>query len=70
MRTALIVIDSPSCDLRLGIGDRCKLVDVQTLIAEPPVERLDESVFHGFAGPNEIQLYAQSSSARDMNSVP
>ncbi len=42
----------------LRIRDRRELVDVQTLIAQPPVKRLDEGVFHGFPGPNEIQLHA------------
>jgi len=74
MVSALIVIDAPRFDLRLGVVDRCELVDIQTLITQSTVKRFDERIFHGFAGSNEIQLHAalirQSSKARDMNSVP
>ena len=49
-------------------------MDVQTLIAEPAVKRFDEGVFDGFAGRMKSRCTprakAQSSSARDMNSVP
>src|SRR5687767_7170720 len=58
VRAALIVIDSPGFDLRLRICDRRELVDVQTLVTEPPVERLDEGVFHGLSGANEVELHA------------
>ena len=31
---------------------------VQALVAQAPVEGLDEGVFHGFARPNEVELHA------------
>jgi hypothetical protein len=44
------------------------------LVAETPVEGLDEGILHGFAGRMKSsctpRAKAQSSSARDMNSVP
>src|SRR6476619_2156403 len=58
VRAALIVIDSPGFDLCLRVRDRGELVHVQTLVAQPSVERLDEGVFHRFARPNEIELDA------------
>ena len=47
MRPALIVIDAPGFDLGFRVLDRREPVDDQTLVTEPPVERLDEGVFHG-----------------------
>ena len=75
MWSARIVVDAPRFDLLLRVGQRRELVDVQTLIAQPAVKGFDEGVFHGFARANEVELHtprakAQSSSARDMNSVP
>ena len=74
VRTAVIVVDAPRFDLRLRIRDRRELVDVEALVSEPAIERLDEGIFHGFPRPDEVELHAalnaQSSSARDMNSVP
>jgi hypothetical protein len=74
MWAELIIVPSPRFELRLGIGDRHELMHVQTLVAQAPIERLDERVFNGLAGPNEVELHAaaigQSPSARDWNSVP
>jgi hypothetical protein len=33
-------------------------MDVQTFVAEPSFEGLDEGIFHGFPRPNEIELHA------------
>jgi hypothetical protein len=74
MRTVLIVIDPPRLDLGMRILDRQELMDVEALVAQAPVKRLDVRIIHGFAGPREIELHAtledQSSSAREVNSVP
>ena len=74
VRTALIVIDAPLVDLGLRIRDRRELVDVQALIAEPAVERLDEGISTGLPGRMKSsctpRANAESSSALDMNSVP
>src|SRR6188768_3963466 len=58
VRAALIVVDAPGVDLRLGIRDRRELVHIQTLITQTCVERLNEGIFHGFAGTNEVELHA------------
>ena len=58
MWTVLIVIDPPRFDLGLRIFDRRELMDVQALVAQPPVKRLDERILHGFAGADEIELHA------------
>jgi hypothetical protein len=72
--SALIVIDAQRFDLRLRIGERRELMDVHTLIAQPALKRFDERVFHRFPGRMKLSCTprrcAQSSSARDMNSVP
>ena len=74
MGPARIVVDAPRLDLLACILDRRELMHVQALVAEPAVEGFNEGILHGFARPDEIQLHAardaQSSSARDMNSVP
>jgi len=54
----LIVVDTPRFDLGLCVLDRRELMDVEALVAEAPVERLDVGVFHRFSRPNEIELYA------------
>jgi hypothetical protein len=54
----LIVVDPPGFDLGLRIFDGREWVDVQALVAETPVERLDEGILHGFPRPNEVELDA------------
>ena len=39
MRTVSIVIDSPAFDLLTRILERDELIDVETLIAQPSIER-------------------------------
>ena len=58
MWPALIVVQSPGFDLGLRVGDRRELVHVQTLVPEPPIERLDKRVFDGLAGADEVELHA------------
>ena len=58
MWSALIVIDAPGFDLGLRVLDRREWVDVETLVSEPSVKRLDEGIFHGSPRPNEIELHA------------
>ena len=50
-------------------------MDIQALVAEAAIERLNEGIFHRFSGLNEIELHATLirpvlERARDMNSVP
>ena len=45
MWTVCIVVDPPVLDLLSGVLERDELIDVQTLIAQPPVERLYAPVF-------------------------
>jgi hypothetical protein len=52
MRSALLVVEAPRLDRRLRVRGRRELVDVQALALKPPVERIDEGIVHGFAGPN------------------
>src|SRR4029434_4959106 len=52
---ALIIVDAPRFDLRLGVGHRGELLHVQTFVPYSPVERLDERVLHGFAGADEVE---------------
>ncbi len=45
VRPALIVIEPPSFDLHPGVVHGHELVHVQTLVAKPPVERLNKRRF-------------------------
>ncbi len=54
----MIVVLAPGLDLLSGILQRQEPVLVQALLAQPPVERLDQSVFNGLPGADEVQLYA------------
>src|SRR5262252_7481256 len=56
--SALIVVQAPRFDLGLRVGDRRELVHIQALVPEPPIERLDERVFNGLPGANEVELHA------------
>ena len=60
MGSARIVINPPCFDLRFRICERNKLIHVEALVAQPPVQRFDERVFDRFTRPNEIQLHATS----------
>jgi hypothetical protein len=65
---ARIVIDAPGFDLGACVLERRELVDVQAFVTQASVE--------GFAFPRVCRVEwtaranAQSSNARDMNSVP
>ena len=54
---ALIVVDAPGFDRRLRIRNRRELVDVQALVAEPPVERFNEWVIRWFSGAGKFKFY-------------
>ena len=73
MGAVLIIVQPPLFDEGSGFIERPELVDIQTLVSQPPVKRFNEGVFDGFTGPNEIELdlrpIGQSSNARDWNSV-
>ena len=55
MRPMMVVIDPPRFDLAPGVLDRQELIGVQTFIAELAVEGLDEAVFDGLSGPDEVE---------------
>src|SRR5262249_42749354 len=52
------VVTAPDFDLPSGVVERDELMHVQALVAQASVERLDESVLYGFAGPDEVELDA------------
>jgi len=58
VRAALIIIKPPGFDDVLGLGHRGEWVYVQTFIAQSTVTRLNEGMFHQFAGPNTVELHA------------
>jgi hypothetical protein len=60
MRPILIVIDTPRVNLLSGTVQRDEHIRVQAPVAKakPSVETLNHGVFHGFAGSDEIRLYA------------
>jgi len=53
----VVVIHPPRFDLPPRILDRQELIGVQTLIAQLPVEGLDEAVFYGLPTPDEVEQY-------------
>ena len=54
----VIVIHPPGFQYGLRLGERSELMHVQTLVTQPPIERLNKRIFHGFAGSNEVELDA------------
>ena len=58
----MVVIMLPCLELLTRILQCGEFVDVQTLIAQAPVERLDETVVRGLAGSRVVQLHATSPS--------
>ena len=53
-----IVIDPPALDLIACVFDGHKLRDVQTLIAQPTIERFYGPFSVGFSGVSEVELHA------------
>ena len=53
VRTHRIVIASPQIEPSLRIGERDKLLRVQALVTQSPIERFDERVLHRLARTNE-----------------
>ena len=70
----LVVVNAPCFEAAAHVGQRGELVSVQKLVPQPPVERLDVPDVGGLIGPGAVErdarAYAQSSSARLVNSVP
>jgi hypothetical protein len=52
----MVVIHPPRFDLAPRVLDRQELIHVETFIA--PFEGLDEAVFYGLPGPNEVKQHA------------
>ena len=58
MWTAVVVVVLPSVQLLVHIVHRDELVDVQELVAQPAVERLDQPVVGGLARARVVELDA------------
>ena len=58
MGPLVVVVDAPRFDLCLRVVEIDKPFFVQALVAELAVEALDETVFHGLAGANEVEVHA------------
>ena len=58
MRTNAIVIIPPSFCHALCFIERQKPVLVQTLVAKPTIERLNERIIRWLSWPAEVELYA------------
>jgi hypothetical protein len=56
--TAVIVVLPPRLQNLFHVVERSKLIHVQTLITQSTIKRLDHSVLGGFAGSDEVELYA------------
>lgn len=54
----VIVIQSPSLDFLLRIFDRKELIDVQTLVSQPAVERFYVAVIRWLSRTREVELDA------------
>jgi hypothetical protein len=57
VRAHLIVILSPTLELVTHVGEDEEHLDVQPLVAQPSIKRLDITVFHWPARPDEFELY-------------
>ena len=58
MGAVVIIIVLPSPQFLTGIVQRNEFVDVEELITQPPVERLDQSIIRGLARSRVIELDA------------
>jgi hypothetical protein len=58
MWTVCIVVDTPVLDLLSGVLERSELIDVQTLIVQPSIERLYVPVFSGLSGMREVEFHS------------
>jgi len=58
MRTVMVVVMLPSLQFFPRIMHRNELVDVQKLITQATVERLDEPVVRGLSRPRVVELHA------------
>jgi hypothetical protein len=55
VRTVLVVVPLPSCELRPGVVKRQELLEVEKFVAEPAVEGLDVPVVGGFPRSGEVE---------------
>jgi len=55
VRSVLVVVSTPILQLFAGVGKAHEPVGIQALGPELAVERLDEPIVGGFAGPREVQ---------------
>jgi hypothetical protein len=53
----MVVIHPPRFDLAPRVLDRQELIGVQTFVAQLAIEGLDEAVFYGLPGPDEVEQH-------------
>ena len=58
MWPVVVVVVLPSLHLLVHVVHRDELVDVQELVAQPPVERLDQPIVGRLAGARVVELDA------------
>src|SRR5258706_7756210 len=58
MSAMSIAVDSPVLDLLDRVRKTREPVQVETLVAKPAVEALDEAVLHRLAGLDEVELHS------------
>lgn len=56
MWSVVVVVVLPSLQLLARVEHRDELIDIQALVAQPPVERFDQPVVRGFARPRLVEL--------------
>ena len=56
MRAVLVVVVLPSLQLLARIVQRDELVDVEKLVAQPPVEGLDQAIIRGLSGAGVVEF--------------
>lgn len=57
MRTVMVVVMLACLQFIPRILHRNELVDVQELVAQPTVERLDQPIVRGLSGPCVVELH-------------
>ena len=56
MWSVVVVIVLPDLQFLPGIVQRDELVDIEELVAQPSVERLDQAIIRGLTGAGVVEL--------------
>ena len=56
MRPIVVVVEAPLFDLPPSVIETREPVEIEAVVAELPIEALDEAVFDGLAWTNECEL--------------